>query len=420
MDLHDFFQNEVKSTLGCTEPGAVAYAAAKARQHLQGNIGSIIVRVSLAMFKNARSVGIPGTENLQGIGLAAALGAIGGKPEAGLMALGNISQECIAQAQDLVAKGLVEESVAMEETSVWVEVTLKNSAHEVMCVIKNRHDHIERIVVDGGIVYENISQQASAMNYTEELDRLDFAQLWAYAGEIDATIAQWMLEGAATNMAIIENAEAKASMMDTMETYDPNHSFLLRLKLAAGEASGRRMSGKPVQVVSSAGSGNHGIVAIIPVVMVARERKADDRQLAEALALSHLVCGYIKNCTGRLTPSCGCAVAAGAGAAAAIVRLYGGNAAQAEQATITLIAALLGMICDGAKESCALKVSSAAGEAWMAAVLAMENRGIHNTQGVISPDIQSLGKMLRAFNGKILEKADAAMVEVMTNQLMCV
>ena len=150
--------------------------------------------------------------------------------------------------------------------------------------------------------------------------------------------------------------------------------------------------------------------------MTARELGADDRKLAEALALSHLVCGYIKAYTGRLTPTCGCAVAAGAGAAAGIVRLYGGTPRQAELAAITLVGTLLGMICDGAKESCGLKVSNAASEAWSAVMLALENRGIRNTQGIISPDIHELGITLREFNEKIFSAADSVMIGLMTRQ----
>ena len=189
-----------------------------------------------------------------------------------------------------------------------------------------------------------------------------------------------------------------------------------KIKEVAGAASDLRMSGGDVAVMSSAGSGNHGIVAVIPVAMTARELGADDRKLAEALALSHLVCGYIKAYTGRLTPTCGCAVAAGAGAAAGIVRLYGGTPRQAELAAITLVGTLLGMICDGAKESCGLKVSNAASEAWSAAMLALENRGIRNTQGIISPDIHELGITLREFNEKIFSAADSVMIGLMTRQ----
>ena len=248
---------------------------------------------------------------------------------------------------------------------------------------------------------------------------MHFEELWNLALGIDDAIVRQMLEGARMNMAILDHAgteQAGIGIGSALAKHNGHGSLSDKIKEVAGAASDLRMSGGDVAVMSSAGSGNHGIVAVIPVAMTARELGADDRKLAEALALSHLVCGYIKAYTGRLTPTCGCAVAAGAGAAAGIVRLYGGTPRQAELAAITLVGTLLGMICDGAKESCGLKVSNAASEAWSAAMLALENRGIRNTQGIISPDIHELGITLREFNEKIFSAADSVMIGLMTRQ----
>ena len=159
------------------------------------------------------------------------------------------------------------------------------------------------------------------------------------------------------------------------------------------------MSGGDVAVMSSAGSGNHGIVAVIPVAMTARELGADDRKLAEALALSHLVCGYIKAYTGRLTPTCGCAVAAGAGAAAGIVRLHGGTPRQAELAAITLVGTLLGMICDGAKPSCAGKIAMAVEAGIMGCRMNAEGEKFLCGDGIVGEDadetISNTGRVAR-------------------------
>ncbi|MFR4118829.1 MAG: L-serine ammonia-lyase, iron-sulfur-dependent, subunit alpha [Bilophila wadsworthia] len=164
-----------------------------------------------------------------------------------------------------------------------------------------------------------------------------------------------------------------------------------KIKEVAGAASDLRMSGGDVAVMSSAGSGNHGIVAVIPVAMTARGAWRGRPQAGRSAGPQPSGVRLHQGLYRTPDPTCGCAVAAGAGAAAGIVRLHGGTPRQAELAAITLVGTLLGMICDGAKESCGLKVSNAASEAWSAAMLALENRGIRNTQGIISPDIHELG-----------------------------
>ena len=402
MDLYAFFQSEVKPTIGCTEPGAVAYAAAVAARHLPTQPEGIRLEMSVAIYKNGRSVGIPGTNGLRGLTLACVLGALGGNPDKGLMALEDIPADTVEQAQAFIDAGKMAEEVVQGTPSMWARVTLSGGGHTVSCTVARKHDHVERLVADGAVLVDQpLEAQSGGTDWTDEL----------------TAMVRQMLEGARMNMAILDHAGTEqAGIGSALAKHNGHGSLSDKIKEVAGAASDLRMSGGDVAVMSSAGSGNHGIVAVIPVAMTARELGADDRKLAEALALSHLVCGYIKAYTGRLTPTCGCAVAAGAGAAAGIVRLHGGTPRQAELAAITLVGTLLGMICDGAKESCGLKVSNAASEAWSAAMLALENRGIRNTQGIISPDIHELGITLREFNEKIFSAADSVMIGLMTRQ----
>ena len=418
MDLYAFFQSEVKPTIGCTEPGAVAYAAAVAARHLPTQPEGIRLEMSVAIYKNGRSVGIPGTNGLRGLTLACVLGALGGNPDKGLMALEDIPADTVEQAQAFIDAGKMAEEVVQGTPSMWARVTLSGGGHTVSCTVARKHDHVERLVADGAVLVDQpLEAQSGGTDWTDELTAMHFEELWNLALGIDDAIVRQMLEGARMNMAILDHAGTEqAGIGSALAKHNGHGSLSGKIKEVAGAASDLRMSGGDVAVMSSAGSGNHGIVAVIPVAMTARELGADDRKLAEALALSHLVCGYIKAYTGRLTPTCGCAVAAGAGAAAGIVRLHGGTPRQAELAAITLVGTLLGMICDGAKESCGLKVSNAASEAWSAAMLALENRGIRNTQGIISPDIHELGITLREFNEKIFSAADSVMIGLMTRQ----
>lgn len=419
MDLQAFFQSEVKPTIGCTEPGAVAFAAAVAARRLPCPVESIHLAMSTAIFKNGRSVGIPGTNRLRGLTLAATLGALCGDPDKGLMSLDSVTPETVRHAQILMGSGAVTEEVVPDAPSMWAQVTLRGGGHTVSCTVAQQHDHVETLVVDGVTEIHDPLDPQSGPGWMADLMAQDFAGLWKLSQSIDETMAGKMLEGAHMNMDILEHDDGTLSGLGIGQTLDKYHvqdSLPGNIQRVAGAASDLRMSGGDVTVMSSAGSGNHGIVAVVPVALTAQKLGSDDRTLAEALALSHLVCGFIKAYTGRLTPTCGCAVAAGAGAAAGIVRLHGGTARQAELAAITLVGTLLGMICDGAKESCGLKVSSAASEAWVAAMLALENKGIQEPQGIISPDIRTLGATLREFNEKIFSAADAVMIGLMTKQ----
>jgi L-cysteine desulfidase len=169
----------------------------------------------------------------------------------------------------------------------------------------------------------------------------------------------------------------------------PGGDLLWRAKAYSAAAADARMDGANLPAMSSAGSGNHGIVALIPPALAAADMGKSARELAEAVALSHLVTGYIKARTGRLTPICGCSVAAGAGAASALVRLSGGDRIKAEAAAANVLASLLGMICDGAKAGCALKVATAAGEAVTSAFLALHGAGVTGRDGVLGLDISA-------------------------------
>lgn len=244
-----------------------------------------------------------------------------------------------------------------------------------------------------------------------------FEELWSLALGIDDTTVRQTLGGARMNIAILNHTGTEqVGIGSALAKHNRHGSLSDRIKEVAEAMSGLRMSGDDVAIMSSTGSGNHGIAAVISMAMTARELDADNRKLTEALTLSHLVCGYIKTYTGRLTPTCGCAAAAGAGAAAGIVRLHSGTPRQAEPAAITLVGTLLDMICDGAKESCGLKMSNATSEAWSAAMPALEDRGIRSTQGIISPDVHEPGATLRESNKKTFSVADPVMVGLMARQ----
>jgi L-cysteine desulfidase len=425
VELHTFFENEVKPALGCTEPVAVALATARAKQELGKTPDVITLRLSGNIFKNGRDVGIPGTNGLKGNLVAAALGALAGDASKGLMVLERVSPEAVVQAKAMVDSGQVRVSVAEDVPNVFVEANLTAGADSVSATIADRHDKVRLILKNGKEVFKADTDHAQAANsgnpaYLAELMSMNIESLWTLAGSIDKDLEKFMLEGRDMNMEAARMGSSGEFGLgvgrSVLELGINGGDLLSRVKGYTGAAADVRMSGALMPIMSSAGSGNHGITAVVPLDVVAHDIDASPRQLAEALALSHLVTGFIKAYIGRLTPICGCAVAAGAGAAAGITRLLGGSPRQAELAVASVLASLMGMVCDGAKGSCALKVSAAAGEAYLAAVMAMKKRGVQQREGIVSTDMKTTAKALAELSVKAFANLDKVMVDILLQQ----
>ncbi|MCJ7731688.1 L-serine ammonia-lyase, iron-sulfur-dependent, subunit alpha, partial [Candidatus Bathyarchaeota archaeon] len=354
MNLQEFFENEVKPALGCTEPGAVAYAASAAAKYLDAKIERIHIELSGNVFKNGVNVGVPGTNGGTGNPLAAALGAFAGDPEKGLQSLDGITMDDVMRAQELVDAGFVTQEVVQGVPNVYAKVILISEDKRVSAVISGRHDNLVEVTRGEEVVYsKGVSGEGNGnvVSYEDELAQLDMAALWRYATSITDEVADSLLRGAEMNLIIARGGLAEpwglgvGYHINRMNSQD----LLYRIKAYSGAAADARMGGGSWPVMSSAGSGNHGITAILPPVLYAEAYDSTERELAEALALSHLVTRFIKVYTGLLTPVCGCAVAAGAGAAAAIVKLAHGSPQLADVAVASLIASVMGMVCDGGK-----------------------------------------------------------------------
>jgi len=405
MDLHAFFTNEVKPALGCTEPGAVALAASAGARYLAGPPKHIHLRLSANIYKNGQSVGIPGTSGLKGNLLAAALGALGGDPDKGLQALEDMSDDVVAKAKDMLEAGSLTQEVVQDAPNVYAEVELLRQGESVTAVVAHSHDHVVEVNRNRQMVYqsqENESGTGRMPSYISALQKMDFGHMWDSAAAIDDETAEFLLKGAEMNLQVAREGLQRPwglAVGHSMAARMNQDDLAWSIRAWSAAAADVRMDGGRWPVMSSAGSGNHGLTAIIPPALAAKFWGRTDRELAEALALSHLVTGAIKARTGRLTPICGCAVAAGAGAAAALTRLAGGNATQSETAAAYVLSSIMGMICDGAKASCALKVCTAAGEAYTGMMLAMNDTAFPGRQGVVDQSFavntQAVGELSR-------------------------
>jgi L-cysteine desulfidase len=420
MNLDDFFLNEVKPALGCTEPGAVALTAASAAQYIDEKVDSIHLELSGNVYKNGVNVCIPGTKGGTGNLLAAALGVFAGNPEKGLRSLEGITMNDVAKAQEFVDAGNVTQEVVADVPNVYAKVTLKAGGEKAIAILSGRHDNVIEASLNDEVVFSSdVSVDGKKKyNHTYGLKDQNMASLWELASGISDEVAEYLLAGSVMNMEIAKHGIENPWGLGVGYCINKINSddLLYKIKAYAGAATDARMGGGPWPVMSNSGSGNHGITSILPPTLYAKASDKSDRELAEALALSHLVTCYIKLYTGLLTPICGCAVAAGAGAAAAIIKLAGGTQEEADVAVASLMASVIGMTCDGGKGSCAFKVSTAAGEAYLYSLITLMGCGLNQKQGILKPDLVYVAKVLSEVSDEGMSDMDESILRIIQRE----
>lgn len=417
--LLDMVKKDTIPAIGCTEPVAVAYASSIARKHLECHIENITVNVSLSIFKNGKSVMIPNTKEW-GLDLAAALGAICGEPEDGLCIFKNVNQEDIDRAHEMILKNTVRVSWALNTPDVYVEIIMKSANSTVEVVLKNSHDHIEAIRVNGELIYEDKIDNKEQTT-TGFLENFSFKELREICEKVEINELSFIEDGIRMNkMAAEQGLKSKKGLgwgasllvLQKQGKLSADASQKARILTAAG--ADIRMGGGDCPIMTSAGSGNQGLGVILPIVVVAEERGIEKEKLYRAIFYAHIINKYVKQYTGKLSALCGCAIAAGVGASAAIVWMLGGDDNQIAGAVQNMMANLTGMLCDGAKETCALKLSTSAGEAVLAAYLACENVIAKANTGILGGTVEETIENLGILCNKGLSVTNEVIVGIMS------
>lgn len=418
-DIIEILKDGVVPALGCTEPIAVALACAAA-SYRRKDIEKLDVLVSPNIYKNGMSVGIPGLKEV-GLDAAAAIGAAGGDFTLGLQLLSNITGEDMDRYYKIRERDIVSVGVSDNGENLYVEANIKTVTGSGKCIIRNSHSNITYLEVDGEVkIDKKKDKNLSCKPAKQKLMGVKIADLVNAVNNIEYSKLEFLLEGVEMNKKAAEYGLSKrpgmgvgASIKDCISKGIISDDLYHKAQAYTAAASDTRMSGYFMPVMSSAGSGNHGLTAIMPVAVAAEEVGASDEKLARALAISHLITIYIKNYTGTLSALCGCGVAAATGAAAAIAYLLGANIEQLEGAINNMAADVSGMICDGAKPGCALKLSTAAGAAVNSALLAIEGSVVPCGNGIIGrtceDTIKNLGKV--SFPG--MRETDKTILKVM-------
>lgn len=415
---------EVIPAIGCTEPIAVALAAAKAAELLGTKPEKIDVYLSANILKNAMGVGIPGT-GMVGLPIAIALGVLIGKSSYELEVLKDVTPEALEAGKQLIHDQVIHIALKENVDKLYIEVVCQAGDSKSVAVIAHEHTRFVYCAKDDQVLLD----ERKSLEHTDEGEdnelKLSFDLVYDFAIHTPLDEIRFILDTARLNKKAAEesvkgqfgHAVSKTISGPIGKKYlgDSSYTHMLRLTAAACDA---RMDGAMIPVMSNSGSGNQGIAATLPVVSFAEDMKCSEEQLIRALMLSHLMVIYMKQSLGRLSALCGCVVAA-TGASCGITWLMGGTATQITYAIKNMIGNITGMICDGAKPSCAMKVTSGVSTAMLSAMMAMENKVVTSVEGIIDEDVDRSIRNLTSIGSKGMEETDHLVLDIMTHKPNC-
>lgn len=454
-EIIELIHKEVKPALGCTEPIAVALAVTKAVELIRTNCCQgcprfngdlwrldtnfrIRVEVSGNILKNGMGVGIPGT-GMVGLHIAAALGAVCGKSEYGLEVLHDLDPRSIGRAKELVAMDHVTVSLADTEEKLYVKATVEaasqdnfcpdlqlkgskdDSCHMAEAVIQGDHDRFVETALDSNVLFTSQAGDTGTIDTKTTLDyHLTVREIWDFANKVSFDDISFILESRTLNMALArEGLEGNYGLKVGKTIRDRKFrpvfgddllSYAMSMTAAASDA---RMAGCTLPAMSNSGSGNQGITVTMPVISYAVKYNVGDERLARALVLSHLVAIHIKGYLGKLSALCGCVIAS-TGSSCGIVYLEGGGYEEVCSAIKNMIGNITGMVCDGAKVGCALKVASGVSCSLQSAVLALDGTCISENDGIIEKDIEKTIRNLGRIGSVGMQSTDHLILDIMS------
>lgn len=413
-------KREVVPAIGCTEPIAVALCVAKATETLGVKPEKINVWLSANILKNAMGVGIPGT-GMIGLPIAIALGALIGKSEYQLEVLKDSTPEAVEAGKHFIDEKRI--SIALKPDimeKLYIEVRCEAGENRATAIIAGGHTSFVYVARNGEVLLDK--QAASGEEEEEAVPDLNLRKVYDFAMTAPLDEIRFILDTARLNKAAAERSfqgnygHGLGKMLrGTYEHKVMGDSVFSHILSYTSGACDARMAGAMIPVMSNSGSGNQGISATLPVLVYAEENGKSEEELIRALMLSHLTVIYIKESLGRLSALCGCVVAA-TGSSCGITWLMGGTYEQITYAVQNMIANLTGMICDGAKPSCALKVTTGVSTAVLSAIMAMENRCVTSVEGIIDADVDQSIRNLTKIGSQGMNETDKLVLDIMTSK----
>jgi L-cysteine desulfidase len=426
--VKDILQMEVTPALGCTEPAAIALACAAAASLLEGEeIDRLELWVDPNIYKNGTAVAIPGTDGMTGLDVAAGVGAFGGNPSIGLEVFDTVDQQSIDKTKALIGSKGVDIHL-FEETGLHVKAVISSGSDRAVAEIKELHNNIVYLslnnieITDSSLLSKAAgSSGKSAMALLEEwLMDLTLDDIYEMIDEIDEEDLAFLKKGVEYNVTLAEYGLKYGSGLGIGKAIERLLKQKLLVKdmstsarILTSAAADARMSGVNLPAMSSAGSGNHGLTAILPIWAIKDFVAHDEETVLKAIGLSHVITAYVKAHTGRLSAVCGCSVAAGAGATAGITYLVGGDVEHMAGAIKNIMEDLAGVICDGAKAGCALKLNTAAGAAVQAALFSLQGINVQDTDGIIGQSTEQTVRNIGTLSHQGMVETDRTILQIM-------
>lgn len=413
-------KREVVPAIGCTEPIAVALCVARATETLGQTPTHISVKLSANVLKNAMGVGIPGT-GMVGLPIAIALGSLIGKSAYQLEVLKDITPEAVEQGKQYIAQKRIHIALKSDTAEkLYIEVTCQAGEQQATAIIAGGHTTFVYVQQNETVLLDN--RTPAAQEESRDAIQLTLRKVYDFATTAPLDEIRFILDTAKLNKAAAEQSFTgdyghglgRLFGDGKVQQLMGNNTFSHILAYTSG-ACDARMAGALIPVMSNSGSGNQGISATMPVVIYAEENGKSEEQLIRALMLSHLTVIYIKESLGRLSALCGCVVAA-TGSSCGITWLMGGEYQEVSFAVQNMIANLTGMICDGAKPSCALKVTTGVSTAVLSAVMAMNGRCVTSVEGIIDADVDQSIRNLTKIGSCGMNETDNLVLDIMTSK----
>ena len=390
-ELSQMIKDDMKPALGVTEPGAIAFAVAKARSFTKGDIKKVNVAMNSGMYKNAFTCGIPNSNEVGNV-FAAALGVVAGNADKGLESLADVTPEDNVKAQKMIDQGKITVELSGITSRIFIEATVETEEDKAIVTIRDSHTNITKIIVNDKVELETEDEKKTEEDGGEEeshsIHKYTLQQLYDYVTTVDIEEIRFINEAYKVNLELfhegLENprttfARQLLAINNGKEVSDDEQKTASLMCNAAIEA---RVIGLDKPAMSITGSGAHGIIATMPLYAAYKVNGYTEEQLLRATALSYLVCMYIKEYSGRLSAFCGCAIAAGSGMACALVYLRGGTVEMMAHTLNNMASSITGMICDGGNQGCTMKGVAAVDAAYKSVEFAMNGIYISEVHGI--------------------------------------
>lgn len=410
-------KKEVVPSEGCTEPIAIAYAASIAAEYLKGEIKEVNIYLSKNVIKNALGVGIPGTGGV-GIEIAAALGISIQKSYKKLTILSNFTEDELKKAKEIVDKNIINIKQKNTNKALYIEVELLSETSKSKVIIEDTHTNVTLIECDDEIIMDNNSEVSEDLE--EDYNLFKIADIYNFAKEADFDDIKFILESAKMNEKVSEEGLKGDYGLQVGSKIIQKGNFNLfsndasnKIIAASAAASDARMDGCAMPIMTTAGSGNQGIACSIPVAQTSRLLDKSEEELARALVLSNLVTIRIKKHMGRLSPLCGAGIAGATGASCGITYLLGGDLKNINYCINNMISDLSGMIFDGAKETCALKIATGTNAAIQCANLAINGISATANDGIVAKDVEETIESIETLIQNGFKNVDDTILNIM-------